>query len=469
MFLLRASEVQVFILGFASSILQTSLWLEPFCAIQFSQFSNSTWGEPKMGNDTDSIIFSGFEDTVDTAELEEAAKTFCEEFDPLERSAMIILKDDLTGAAFTECHVQADRIIAKGTTDVPLDPDEAPEYRANRDVVYSHAAFERMQQDALQGRKFSNIVCEYSPTKKLSLEVIGGQHRFEAIAGCASSGVNVHHGLKVYFNLNKEQRLDVQVISNTNISVPTDLLDRMFATIEGTDLREWCQKCGLLEKGRDFADMNKKGNPITVKEARTFIVNYFLGRAIAPEKFESVETTPAVVESGTRNPKLWTDVKDKHPELWSDAGLLKAGKEFASLINAQVEFYRDPKSKKLKGKADQIYKTKNVALLAAWAFVAGSLQANPTRLERHYGLRTPKAKDPLKAELLVKGKHHTDSESYRGLGFRSDAKERGRFTQLFWLQAEKGGGFTAAMIDSSIKGYEAKRANLAYEESKSKI
>ncbi|QND41803.1 hypothetical protein HB770_03960 [Rhizobium leguminosarum bv. viciae] len=277
-----------------------------------------------MSSNADNVIFSGFEDTVDTLELEEATKAFCLEFDPLERDAMIILRDDLTGAAFTECHVQAERIIKKGTTDVPLDPDEAPEYRANRDVVYSHAAFERMQQDAMQGRKFSNIVCEYSPGKDRPLEVIGGQHRFEAIVGGVSAGVNVHHGLKVYFNLNKEQRLDVQVISNTNISVPTDLLDRMFATIEGTDLREWCQKCGLLDKGRDFADMNKRGNPITVKEARTFIVNYFLGRAIAPDKFEFVETTPIVVESGTRNPKLWSEVKENHAELWADPGLLKA-------------------------------------------------------------------------------------------------------------------------------------------------
>ncbi|MDQ0318962.1 hypothetical protein QO002_001100 [Pararhizobium capsulatum DSM 1112] len=245
---------------------------------------------------------------------------------------------------------KADQIITKGTTDVPLDPDEAPEYRTNRDGVYSHAAFERMQQDALLGRKFSNIVCEYSPGKTRSLEVIGGQHRFEAIAGGVSAGVNVFNGLKVYFNLNKEQRLDVQVISNTNISVPTDLLDRMFATIEGTDLREWCQKCGVLEKGRDFADMNKRGNPITVKEARTFIVNYFLGRAISPDKFEYVETTPVVVESGTRNPKLWIRAKEENLDRRAirpchAANLGKAcscsGHRFRALVPHLLRLYRD--------------------------------------------------------------------------------------------------------------------------------
>jgi len=243
----------------------------------------------------------------------------------------------------------------------------------------------------------------------------------------------------------------------------------MFATIEGTDLREWCQKCGLLEKGQDFADKSKRGNPITVKEARTFIVNYYLGRAIKSDRFEFVDTTPQVVESGQRNPKIWVETKEQNPELWEDPDLLRAGKEFAALIGAQIEFYRDPKSKKLKGKPDQIYKTKNIALLAAWAFVAGALQGNEPRLERHYDIRKSKSKDPLKADLLIKGRHHTDSESYRGLGFRSDAKERGRFAQLFWLQAEKGTGFTSGMVDSAIKGYEAKRATLAYEESKSRL
>jgi hypothetical protein len=418
---------------------------------------------------SDSVIFSGFDEDANLADLEQTVLAFCKQFNPLERSSIFVLRDELTGAAFTECHVIAKTIVENGTTDVPLDPDESPEYRANRDVVTSHSAFERMQEDAIGGRKFSNIVCEYSPQKAKPLEIIGGQHRFEAISEAIADKGEVNHGLKVYFALNKEQRLDVQVISNTNIAVPTDLLDRMYATIEGTDLREWCQTCGLLEKGQDFADFGKRGNPMTVKEARTFIVNYFLGKAIPSEKFEHIETSPEVVESGKRDPKIWVQIKKDNPNLWSDIGLLRAGKEFAGLIQSQVEFHRDPKTKKLKGGPDQIHKTKNIALLAAWAFLAGTLQVNSTRLERHYGLAKANSKDPLRADLLVKGRHHTDSESYRGLGFRSDAKERGRFAQLFWLQAEKGSGFTAAMIDTAIKGYEAKRATLAYQESKAKM
>lgn len=108
----------------------------------------------------DEVIFSGFDDFSDLSDLEETVVSFCSEFKPLERSSLFVLVDDLTGAAFTECHVSAKTIIENGTTDVPLDPDESPEYRANREVATSHAAFETMQEDAVKGRKFSNIVCE---------------------------------------------------------------------------------------------------------------------------------------------------------------------------------------------------------------------------------------------------------------------------------------------------------------------
>jgi hypothetical protein len=46
------------------------------------------------------------------------------------------------------------------------------------------------------------------------------------------------------------------------------------------------------------------------------------------------------------------------------------------------------------------------------------------------------------------------------LGYRSDAKERGRFAELFWLQANKGQGITKNAIDLAIQEYEAKQANL---------
>jgi len=114
----------------------------------------------------DSSKYFGFTDDEVPPEIENAVLAFCEAFDPLERSSMIILIDNFTGASFAECHVKASKICSLGTTDVPLDPDDSLEYRANRDIVTSHSAFEQMKSDVISGRKFSNIVCESHLRKK---------------------------------------------------------------------------------------------------------------------------------------------------------------------------------------------------------------------------------------------------------------------------------------------------------------
>jgi hypothetical protein len=70
---------------------------------------------------------------------------------------------------------------------------------------------------------------------------------------------------------------------------------------------------------------------------------------------------------------------------------------------------------------------------------------------------------------LVKGRHKTDSDQYRGLGYRTDAKERGRFVELFFLQAEDGSGITKGNINVGIMKYHAKQAQLEVEKEKAKI
>ena len=135
---------------------------------------------------------------------------------------------------------------------MPLDAEGSPDYRANRDIVADHSAFEQVRTDAFEGRRFSNIVAEFSEDEDQPLKIIGGQHRFEAINDAHKEGVDFVHGVKVYFKLDNEQRLDVQIISNTNISVSKELLDRMYETLAGAELRQWAQKCGLLDKGQRF-------------------------------------------------------------------------------------------------------------------------------------------------------------------------------------------------------------------------
>lgn len=397
---------------------------------------------------------------IDLEEIREDIEEFCEEFEPLETDRLILLRDKRTGAILTECHINASKLVSLATTDGSLDPDDSSNYRSNRDLVSDHAAFQQMKIDAVEGRRFSNIVAEYVKGSALPLEIIGGQHRFEAIQEAFDANVEVAHGVKVYFKLDKEQRLDVQIISNTNISVSKDLLDRMFETLAGAELREWCQSCGLLGDGEDFADKGARGNPITVKEARTFIVNYYLGRTVAENAFEVTDTTPQVVQSGTREPDLWVSTKQSWLNMWEDQDLKTAGREYAELRDNQIKAFTDTKTGKPTATSDYRYKAKNIALLAGWAYVAGALKVNSVRLQRHYDLKNYSTKDPLRADLLAKGRHSSDPENYRGLGFRTDGKERGRFVELFWLQAEKGSGITKAMIEVAIQNYEAKQATL---------
>ena len=379
-------------------------------------------------------------------------------FEASERLAHCVFQDERTGAYFCDCHVKASKIIEFGTTDVPLDPNEQGDYRANRLVVEDAYAFRVMKEDAKRGRHFSNIVAEY--TKEFDaghpLKIIGGQHRFEALNEALAEGLDHYHGLKIYLGLSMDQRLDAQLISNTNIATSSDLFDRMQETYKGPQLRDWCQRVGLLAAGEDFSDRAGRGGAITVRMARTFITNYHRGRATTGGEFDKTDTTPILSPSGQID-EAWDTLRDSTSDLWDDAGLQKAGQEFARLIQAQREAFAglNPKPP-----IDRPEKAMNAAVLSAWAYVAGLLSDNETRLLRHYILAGTAGKDPLNAVELARARHRTDPDTYRGLGFRADPKERGRFVELFYLQGEEGGGITRRAIELAIAKYHAKQAQL---------
>jgi hypothetical protein len=391
---------------------------------------------------------------------------FLAEFGPLEAPNVLLLTDHRTGARYSECHVKASKLIALGTTDVPLDPEEQAEYRANREIVENAPAYARMIEDAKLRRVFSNIVAEFTIEfdKVHPLKIIGGQHRFEAIRAALAGGIDEDHGVKVYFDLNMEQRLDVQLISNTNIAISGDLFDRMHETVMGPQLRDWFQSVGLLGVGQDFADRRARGGPLSVQLARTFILNYFEGAKVDAKKFGSTETTPMLCATGVRDTE-WETLRTSKPDLWQDAGLKRAGNEFAALMKAQRAAF--PKGQK-KSPPDYPEKATNPAILAAWAYIAGMLRHNDVRLKRHYALASTTGHDPLNVAALVKGKHKTDPEQYRGLGYRTDPKERGRFSELFFLQSENGDGVSKSNIDVAIAQFHAKGAALDVEKLKAK-
>jgi hypothetical protein len=110
-----------------------------------------------------------------------------------------------------------------------------------------------------------------------------------------------------------------------------------------------------------------------------------------------------------------------------------------------------------------------MAVLAAWAYVAGMLHANAPRIKRHFELRKATGKDPLNAPALAKGRHKADPPNYRGLGYRTDPRERARFVELFFYQAENGKGITPSAIDLAIMKYEVKKAQLAVQKKEAEV
>jgi hypothetical protein len=98
----------------------------------------------------------------------------------------------------------------------------------------------------------------------------------------------------------------------------------------------------------------------------------------------------------------------------------------------------------------------NGAVLSAWAYVAGMLQENPTRLARHYDLANTKGKDPLNASVLAEGKHTSDKDNYRGLGYRTDPRERAQMVELFHILAEDSSPVKKANVQAAIYSYFAK-------------
>jgi len=393
---------------------------------------------------------------------------FAKEFEPLETAnQLLLLTDSRTGARYCECHLKGSKLASLGTVDVPLDPEEQGEYRANREIVVNDAAYKTMIADAQQKRSFSNIVAEYTTDFDAShpLKVIGGQHRFDAIRRALAANVDELHGVKVYLDLDIKQRLDVQLISNTNIAVSRDLFDRLQETFQGPQLRDWCHSVGLLESEEDFADSYERTGPISVKMARTFVTNYFKGMEVDPKHFEVTDTTPTICPTGALDTD-WEALKSSKAQLWTDAALLQAAKEFALLVKAQRKFFEN--KKKPKPKPDYPEKALNIAIIAAWAYIAGMLHSNAPRLKRHFDLRNCTGKDPLNAAALANGKHKTDPQTYRGLGYRTDPQERGRFVELFYLQAEDGKGITPSAVDIAIKEYHVKQAKLDVLKAKAK-
>ena len=356
------------------------------------------------------------------------------------KSSTIIYQDGKSKGYYIKCGVLAEIVNPLVDMNAKLDPADIDSFRANRELLIEHNTYKRMVSDAKEGREFSDIIVEYtkdySPEKPL--KIWGGQHRIKAIQEAyRETGISRSHGFKIFFNLSKQQRTEIALISNTNIAVSNDLFDRLQEeTLVGLKLRTWCYEVVLLKKGDDFPDQGSRSEKTTVKLARTFVTNFFKGKEKASElDYNDLDKNiyePHLCESGVNLDSEYERIINNYGDtIWHDQSLLSAGKAFVALHTHQYNAVKGGKGiSNLKGFRN---KAMTESVISAWAYVAGLLQRDSVRLLNHYSLpKTSKAiPDPLNAKDMSTFRHDSDDPTYRGLGTRSATKDRQRMAQLF--------------------------------------
>jgi len=348
---------------------------------------------------------------------------------------LIIFKDKKSGAHYSECHIKSSELVKYQDIDSLINPkeredsEEQDEYRMNREIIESHPAFRAMISDAKEGRQFSDLIIEftYDYKPKIPLKVLGGQHRIEAIRRTLKDNPNTVHGIRVYFNLNISQRIELAEIANTNINISLDLRDRMHE--QGLEpsgrLRDFSIKIGIMKDKEEFAEKRLKEQlRPTVRMMRTFIVNFYEGKKYKGE-IGKTTVTPYLCKSG--------GMDDKYKELFDklkgnfigQKDLMICAENFIKLHNKQLK----------KGEDRYKYRVLNLAVIAAWSFVAGNLQNKNETIFKLYKLPILSGEDdPLNAKDMDEVKHPTDPPNYK-MGVRFGKKERGRLAQVFYRYA----------------------------------
>lgn len=366
--------------------------------------------------------------------------------DTMEKSLnipLIVFQDGVNDSYYVKCSIKADIAANLCDTNAKLDYKNQESFRANRELLLENKTYLKMANDASNGREFNDIIVEYNKEyeSEKPLKVWGGQHRISALT---NEGIkkNRYHGFRIYFDLNKKQRTELALISNTNISVSNDTFDRMIEeTLFGNKLRKWCQKVGFLNEKEDFPDIGSRSEKISVKKARSFIVNFYLGKEIGnnldQNELDKNYYSPHLVETGVNIDSTYQDLMDK-TDILNDKSLDKAGIRFLALHNAQYRAIKDNKSKIADNKAFR-NKAMIESVICGWSYVAGLLQTHKNRLDNHYRIPrvTNKILDPLNAEEMSKYKHDSDPPTYRGLGTRTSLKDRQRIAQLFLAKSSQ--------------------------------
>ena len=384
-----------------------------------------------------------FEENAKKSEkIEKLVSSFFKKVPTLENELdvpMVIFQDGVNNSYYIKCQVSAriaSKIIDLNAKIKAKDPES---FRANRELMLKDTTYLKMELDASKGREFNDIIVEYNSEYNADnpLKVWGGQHRAHAISGAINSA-NRYHGFKVYFDLNEKQRTEVALISNTNMGVSDDTFDRMLEeTTFGNTLRKWCQKIGFLGPKEDFPDVGSRSEKITVKLARSFIVNYYMGldkgKTIKSEELDKNIYEPYVTKTGVSIDSNYAKImSEKGDKILSDKSLIEAGKKFLGLHRAQYGKVKG-NPKKIRNRKAYRNKALVISVLCGWSYIAGLLQNHGARLLNHYEIpkTTSKIPDPLNAEEMSNFKHDSDLPTYRGLGTRQSTKDMQRLAQVF--------------------------------------
>lgn len=391
----------------------------------------------------------------------EKARKFINNFDTYEEKnhvPVLLLWDKKSNAYYLICHTDSKVIAQKTDLEAVLDPAESEEYKLNRNLYQDNYAYKLMESDAKKGRSFEDIVIEYDTSYRTEkpLKVYGGQHRTLAIRESLKDKVIVNHGIRVYFGLSTEQRFEIASVNNTSIAVSNDLLDRMQEDVLGPELRKWCQNVGLLEQGQNFADRRSSEGILTVRIARSIVVNYLLGRDASLDGWHDL----VVCVSGPGVDKSYQAIRDKID--WNNKQMLEIGHQLALLHQTQRNIVLNRKFDKYMEFAN---KAIHPTVASSWAYAAGLFQNNKEFLNAHYSLTksTNAPNDPLNAKDLVKARlPGMDPETYRGLGSRISGDELGRMLQVYILQATKAQkrGINLKLANAAIQTFEALKQNI---------
>ena len=373
-------------------------------------------------------------------------------FENEQKTKIVLHKDEKSMAFYITCHLYGKDLGDNCDLEATIDTDDENEsYKLNRDVLENKPAYLEMVRDALNGRSFEDIVLEYDYfyREDLPLKVYGGQHRIKAIKNALDNDVNVVHGVRVYFNLNKQQKVEIALINNTSIVVSNDLLDRMSEQLVGPELREWCQHVGLLQGNQDFADRRDAVIP-TVRIARTLVLNFYKGM-----KGSLTEVNDPVVAQSGGNDKDYDDIRTDIN--WSDTKLIEMGKAFCKLHKIQRETVNNRDKDKA---AEYSRKAMSLTMVASWSFAAGLFQNEKTHLDILYNIPNvvKPPRDPLNAKALASAKlKGHDPDNYRGLATRISSKELGRMLEVFILMATKNKKqIDLKLANTAIVAYETK-------------